>query len=121
MATLHAFPGRLLILFQPHGYGPLRLMKDAFIDCFGSLMRAEDVLVMPDPVYYGGTTKREVTSADVVAGVRARKHEAYAFAERTTCGDKLIEMARGGDRIVIMGARDDTLSSFAADLLRRLS
>jgi UDP-N-acetylmuramate--alanine ligase len=24
--TLHAFPGRLLVMFQPHGYGPLKLM-----------------------------------------------------------------------------------------------
>jgi UDP-N-acetylmuramate--alanine ligase len=32
----------------------------------------------------------------------------------------LIELAEHGDRIVIMGARDDTLSVFAADLLRRL-
>src|SRR5690606_13873349 len=23
--ALHAFPGRLLIMFQPHGFGPLRL------------------------------------------------------------------------------------------------
>src|SRR6185437_677547 len=23
LATLHAFPGRLLVMFQPHGYGPL--------------------------------------------------------------------------------------------------
>ncbi|HTX49695.1 MAG TPA: Mur ligase family protein, partial [Caulobacteraceae bacterium] len=27
--TLHAFPGRLLVMFQPHGYRPLRLMRDA--------------------------------------------------------------------------------------------
>jgi len=29
-------------------------------------------------------------------------------------------LARPGDRIVIMGARDDTLSAFAADLLEGL-
>ena len=23
LRTLHAFPGRLLLFFQPHGYGPL--------------------------------------------------------------------------------------------------
>ncbi len=34
LASLHDFPGRLLVMFQPHGFGPLRLMKDAFIDCF---------------------------------------------------------------------------------------
>ena len=75
---------------------------------------------MPDPVYYGGTTDRAVTSEHIVAGVRARGFEAMAFAERDACGDKLIELAEPGDRIVIMGARDDTLSTFAADLLARL-
>jgi len=32
----------------------------------------------------------------------------------------MAEIARPGDRIVIMGARDDTLSLFAKDLLARL-
>ena len=31
-----------------------------------------------------------------------------------------LDLARAGDRIVIMGARDDTLSTFAAELLARL-
>ena len=121
MATLHAFPGRLLVMFQPHGYGPLRLMKDAFIDCFATNLHGRDVLVMPDPAYFGGTTDRRVTSADIVQGVRARGREAFALGERAACGDKLLELARAGDRIVIMGARDDTLSTFAAELLARLS
>jgi UDP-N-acetylmuramate--alanine ligase len=30
-------------------------------------------------------------------------------------------LARRGDRIVIMGARDDSLSMFALELLRRLA
>ena len=65
---------------------------------------------MPDPVYYGGTVDRSVTSEHIVAGVRARGLQAMAFAERNACGDKLIELAEPGDRIVVMGARDDTLS-----------
>ncbi len=24
LETMHAFPGRLLLMFQPHGYGPIR-------------------------------------------------------------------------------------------------
>ncbi len=35
-------------------------------------------------------------------------------------GDALIAEARDGDRIVIMGARDDSLSEFAAELVERL-
>ena len=40
--------------------------------------------------------------------------------ERTGIGDTLIKDAEPGDRIVIMGARDDTLSEFARDLVERL-
>ena len=120
LSTLHAFPGRLLLMFQPHGYGPLKLMKDAFIDVFANQMADDDVLIMPDPVYYGGTVDRAVSSEDIVAGIRRKGREAMAFAERNACGDRLIELAEPGDRIIIMGARDDTLSTFAADLVARL-
>ncbi len=121
LATLHAFPGRLLIMFQPHGFGPLKLMRDQFIDCFARNLIDDDVLIMPDPVYYGGTTDKSVTSEHIVAGVRAKGLQAMAFAERGACGDKLIELAEAGDRIVVMGARDDTLSTFAAELVERLT
>lgn len=120
LAALHAFPGRLLIMFQPHGFGPLKLMQAEFIACFADNMAADDVLIMPDPVYYGGTVDHSVTSEHIAAGVRAHGLQAMAFAERTACGDKLLELAEAGDRVVVMGARDDTLSTFAADLVQRL-
>jgi UDP-N-acetylmuramate--alanine ligase len=120
LKTLHAFDGRLLILFQPHGFGPLRLMQREFIDGFAGLMRGEDVLLMPEPVYFGGTTDRSVGSEDIASGVRAAGRNAEALATREACGDRLIDMARPGDRIIVMGARDDTLSDFAAGLLKRL-
>jgi len=121
LATLHAFPGRLLLMFQPHGYGPLRTMKDALIAGFVEAMAADDVLLMPDPVYYGGTTDRSVGSADIVAGVAAAGRNAEHIADRVACADRLIALAQPGDRIVVMGARDDTLSQFAADLLPGLA
>lgn len=121
LKTLHAFGGRLLILFQPHGFGPLRLMKTEFIDGFTGLLRPDDVLLMPEPVYYGGTTDRSVGSEDIAAGVRAAGRAAEALPTREACGDRLIELACPGDRIVVMGARDDTLSTFAEALLERLS
>ena len=120
LKTLHAFDGRLLILFQPHGFGPLRLMQREFIEGFAGLMREDDVLLMPEPVYFGGTTDRSVGSEDIASGVRAAGRNAEALATREACGDRLVELARPGDRIIVMGARDDTLSDFAAGLLKRL-
>lgn len=120
LKTLHAFDGRLLILFQPHGFGPLKLMKSEFIEGFAGLMRPDDVLLMPEPVYYGGTTDKSVGSEDIASGVRAMGRTAEALPTRDACGDRLVELARPGDRIIVMGARDDTLSTFAADLLGKL-
>jgi len=120
LETLHAFPGRLLIMFQPHGYGPLRLMRDALVSCLASGLRDEDVLVMPAPVYFGGTVDRSVGSDDIVREIHRRGRKAFAFPDRGACGDLLVRLARRGDRIVVMGARDDSLSQFAYDLLRRL-
>lgn len=120
LKTLHAFDGRLLILFQPHGFGPLKLMQQEFIEGFAGLMRPDDVLLMPEPVYYGGTTDRSVGSEDIAAGVRAAGRQAQALATRADCGDRIVDMARPGDRVVVMGARDDSLSTFAAELLARL-
>jgi UDP-N-acetylmuramate--alanine ligase len=120
LAALHAFPGRLLLFFQPHGFGPLKLMREGFVAAFADNMGAADALVMPEPVYYGGTTTRAVTSDDIARDVAARGRAAFAFKDRAACADKLLALARPGDRLVVMGARDDTLSEFAAELVRRL-
>jgi UDP-N-acetylmuramate--alanine ligase len=121
LETMHAFPGRLLLMFQPHGYGPIRLMKNALVDCFTQGMRGDDVLVMPEPVYFGGTVDRSIGSRELAGEIERGGRKATAFPDRTACGDVLAGLARPGDRILVMGARDDSLSHFARDLLQRLA
>jgi UDP-N-acetylmuramate--alanine ligase len=121
LETLHAFPGRLLLMFQPHGYGPIRLMRDGFVGCFANGLRDEDVLVMPEPVYFGGTVDRSVGSNDLVYEIQRHGRKAFAFPDRGACGDMLVRLAHHGDRVVVMGARDDSLSQFAHELLGRLA
>ena len=120
LKTLHAFPGRLLVFFQPHGYGPLKVLKDELIACFTENLSRDDVLVMNDPAYFGGTVERIVTSADIVSQVRAAGRNAEHIPDRAAAGERLSALAQPGDRIIVMGARDDTLSVFAHDVLERL-
>ena len=118
--TLHAFPGRLLVLFQPHGFGPLKVMRTELVAMFARALAADDLLVMPDPVYHGGTTNREVTSADIVRDVTLGGRQALHIPDRAAAAAHLVAEARAGDRIVVMGARDDTLSLLAADMVEML-
>ena len=120
LATLHAFPGRLLVMFQPHGHGPLKLMGEALAETFAAELGPEDVLLMPEPVYLGGTADRSVGSRTVTDPVATRARHAEALPDRAACGDRRVALARAGDRIVVMGARDDTLPAFAKDVLARL-
>jgi UDP-N-acetylmuramate--alanine ligase len=117
LATLTAQPGRLLIMFQPHGYGPLTKMGAELADTFAGGLRPDDRLFLPDPVYQGGTVER-TRGSDWLAGEIG--DQARHIPARAAIGEALLAEARPGDRIVIMGARDDTLSEFAAELVARL-
>ena len=119
--TLHAFPGRLLVLFQPHGFGPLKVMRRDLVAMFAAKLAKHDLLVLPDPVYQGGTVTREVTSADIVRDVAVGGGNALHIPNRAAAAAHLVAQARAGDRIVVMGARDDTLSVLAAEMVRGLA
>ena len=118
--TLAAHPGRLLIMFQPHGYGPLAKMGDELAATFANGLRDGDRLYLPDPVYQGGTVNKARGSYWLAEAIRVQGGDARHLPDRAAIGDALVADAATGDRIVIMGARDDTLSEFAAELLARL-
>ncbi len=121
LKTLKTFPGRLLVMFQPHGFGPLRKMRQELIDAFIENLSPDDHLLIPAPVYFGGTADKSVTNTDIVDGVAAADRNAHAFDHRDQCAEWLAREARPGDRIVVMGARDDTLSEFAASVLAAIA
>lgn len=118
--TLHAFPGRLLMMFQPHGYGPIRLMGEELAACFAEKMTAEDRLWLPDPAYFGGTTDMSKGSDWLAAEIAREGGHVTHVPDRAAIASLIAEEARPGDRIVIMGARDDSLPVFAAEILRIL-
>jgi UDP-N-acetylmuramate--alanine ligase len=120
LATLTAQPGRLLIMFQPHGYGPIAKMGEELARTFVEGMREGDRLFLPDPVYQGGTVDRSRGSDWLADSIRGAGGDVEHIAERAEIGKKLLAEALPGDRIAILGARDDSLGEFALDLVERL-
>ncbi|MFN3619092.1 UDP-N-acetylmuramate--L-alanine ligase [Sphingorhabdus sp.] len=121
LATLKAFSGRIIAFFQPHGYGPIRVMGSELATVFADMLGQDDHLLLCDPVYFGGTVDKSLGSQSITDAVTKAGRNAEYIATREGCGNRIAELARPGDRIVIMGARDDTLSGFAGDVLKRLS
>lgn len=120
LATLKAHPGRVIAFFQPHGYGPLRQMGHELAEVLATRLSPVDVTILCDPVYFGGTVDRSQGSERIVRMIGEHGGTAEYIPSREDSGMRIAEIARPGDRVVIMGARDDTLSLFARDLLARL-
>ncbi|MBO9519048.1 MAG: UDP-N-acetylmuramate--alanine ligase [Porphyrobacter sp.] len=120
LRTLKAHPGRVIAFFQPHGYGPLRQMGHELAETFAEELGPEDVTILCDPVYFGGTVDRSVGSERIVGLIEDAGGRAEYIPSREGCGARIIEIARPGDRVVVMGARDDTLTVFAGELLGQL-
>jgi UDP-N-acetylmuramate--alanine ligase len=120
LRTLKATPGRIIAFFQPHGYGPLKQMGTELAQTFARELGADDVTILCDPVYFGGTVDRSEGSERIVRLIGEAGGLAEYIAARDDCGERVIAMARPGDRVVVMGARDDTLTEFAQSLLTRL-
>ena len=117
MSALTDYPGRLLLMFQPHGFSPMRLMGKQIIEAFASYMKDEDILVIPEIYYAGGTVTRDISSRDLTDYAVSLGKQARFFETRAECGEFLKQNARPGDRVVIMGARDNTLPAFCRDIL----
>jgi len=121
LRTLKSTPGRVIAFFQPHGYGPLKHMGNELAETFARELDGDDVTIMCDPVYYGGTVDRSEGSERIIKLIQNNGCTAEHIPMREACGDRMVELARPDDRIVIMGARDDTLSLFAQNVFERLS
>ena len=120
LRTLKAHPGRVIAFFQPHGYGPLRQMGHELARTFADELGPEDLTLMCDPVYFGGTVDRSEGSERIVAMIAEHGGHAEYIPAREACGQRIVALARPGDRVVIMGARDDTLTDFARTTLAQL-
>ncbi len=107
-------------MFQPHGYGPIAKMGGELAETFARGMRAGDRLYLPDAVYQGGTVDRSKGSDWLAEAIHAAGGQAEHIPERASITKALLSAALPGDRIAILGARDDTLSDFAAELLEQL-
>jgi len=108
--------GALWVYYQPHGYGPTRFFADALVETFHAGLRPGDHLLLA-PIYdAGGTADRSIRSEDLAGRLTALGVNASVPPTREDAAHALAD-ARPGDRIVVMGARDDTLPLFARTLV----
>lgn len=116
MTTAQRLSAGICFIFQPHGYSPVRLLKDEFIRVFAENLRDSDHLILL-PIYYaGGTVTEDVTSATLADGIRASGRSVEVIEDRKIIFHKL----RLWSDYVVFGARDDSLADVARKIADKL-
>ena len=110
----------LYFVFQPHGFAPLKLMKDGLIDMLKTELTNQVSFLMLPVFYAGGTVNKTVSSDDVVTPLIKAGKKAQVFETRDLLKQYLKMHAKKGDTIVITGARDESLSDLAKEVLNDL-
>lgn len=109
--------GSILAVYQPHGFGPTRFLKDEYISTFRNTFSEEDSLYLL-PIYYaGGTAQKDISSEDIIDGLGPVSFHAEAVKDREELLFKLRNRARQGDCVLVMGARDPSLPALARKIV----
>lgn len=120
LSTLNEHDGRAIIMYQPHGYGPTQMLKDGYIETFRQNLRDNDILILSEIFYAGGTAEKTISSQDLVEEIRTFHSKTYYGQDLPKSIERIRNMAQSGDRVVIMGARDDTLRDVSSQLVTQL-
>jgi len=117
--TLKQIGNRLILIYQPHGYGPTKFLKKELIETFNANLTSADVLILLDIYYAGGTIDKSICAADLLKEIRIPHAENLKDWKKVIT--KLKEISKPGDVIVVMGARDNSLSKLARTIADNLN
>jgi len=112
---------RVIAIFQPHGYGPTNFMKEDLINAFTNVLAPHDILFMPEIFYAGGTARKNISSADIIKRVNGSGKNASFIEKRDDIIPAIKKQVNKGDCILVMGARDNTLTEFCQKILHSLA
>jgi UDP-N-acetylmuramate--alanine ligase len=71
--------------------------------------------------YAGGTAQRDFSAADIVTEIADRGINAEFAPSRAWLAERIAGEARDGDLVLVMGARDPSLTDLARAILNKIA
>lgn len=116
VSALKDYKGRVIIMFQPHGFAPMKMTGKGIIQSFAAKLDKNDILIMDDIYFVGGTADKSISSKDLIDEALKLGINSLYIPNREDVGEYILKNAKAGDRVVIMGARDNSLADFCRQL-----
>jgi UDP-N-acetylmuramate--alanine ligase len=102
-AARSAYPGRVIVAFQPHRYSRTELLFDDFTRAFNDA----DILFVCDIYPAGEKPIPGITAERLARGISDHGHHAASYvADRAALADQIARTARPGDVVIALGAGD---------------
>jgi len=120
VTTAQASAPRVVVVFQPHGFGPARFLRPDLKDLLPRLLRPQDRFCYAEVFYAGGTVAKDISSHVLAGDLPERMHCGYA-RDHDAVRQWVLSEAHAGDTVLIMGARDPDLSRLAGKVFESLS
>ncbi|MGH7326452.1 MAG: glutamate ligase domain-containing protein [Candidatus Rokuibacteriota bacterium] len=116
ITTAQAGARRVIVVFQPHGYGPARFLRCELKELLPQLLRSQDRFCYVEIFYAGGTVAKDTSSRMLAEDLPP--HLACGYAPDHAAAIRWVQHeAQRGDTVLIMGARDPELPSLARSIL----
>ncbi|MBQ6766438.1 MAG: UDP-N-acetylmuramate--alanine ligase [Paludibacteraceae bacterium] len=110
--------GKVIAYFQPHGFGPLRFMHKELGELVAATLRPNDIFVIGDVYYAGGTVNRDISPEIVSQAIQNLGKNAIFAKDKESCRAEILKNTPERDcTILIMGARDPKLSDYAQSFI----
>ena len=119
VTTAQAGAGRVVAVFQPHGFGPARFLRPELAELLPRLLRPEDRFCYAEIFYAGGTVAKDISSRMLVDDLPAALGCTYA-ADHGAARRWAVSEARPGDTVLVMGARDPDLPKLSRSIFAAL-
>ncbi len=121
LEACQAISSHVVLWFQPHGFRPLKFLKDDFVRELLRTMRPQDKVYFSDVFFAGGTTNKNISSEDVIKDLQELGLQAFYVPKRDDLFTLLDKKIKPDSIILLCGARDPSLTSFANNLFHELS
>lgn len=108
---------RVLAFYQPHAFTSIKMLTPEFVENLSLAVGKDDHIWLTEVYYPGGTVPEGVTSKSVYEGLKRNGVNATFDPCRERILADMAASARPGDILLVLGARDPTLTDFAKKLL----
>lgn len=120
ISALKDYPGRVIAMYQPHTPFSIVNTGDEVAEAIAKVLDDDDIMIMQE-IYELTPQDVGISSANVINDIKKLGHQNALFLpHKEDTREFVLKNAKPGDRVIIMGAHDNSLPDFCRQLLKEV-